>query len=300
VQSAAPAAALQQPATVPIQQPVPQAPQPVQAPVQQAVQVQPVHVQPVQPVHAQAPVHVQPVQPVHVQPVPQPVQQPPVQQPVQQSVQQQRPAPQPQPMQAHFPAPQQQPVSAPPPSQPPSQPRMRGEDLIADLFESMHELHFQRDAVDAGDFVLSLALTKIPSRAGIVHFYDIDRREFIVGAIAGDSPPKLLARRHPEAEALLTAAMRKREPIVGDGNDARVTSAARFVLLGDVANVITAPVMQSGRFLGAIELVDATDGSFDASDQNALAYIAGQFADYLAEHGVVLDPERIQKKIPAP
>jgi len=64
--------------------------------------------------------------------------------------------------------------------------------------------------------------------------------------------------------------------------------------------VITAPVMQAGRFLGAVELVDPADGNFDPSDINALTYIAGQFAEYLGQHGIVVDPERIQKKTAPP
>ena len=56
------------------------------------------------------------------------------------------------------------------PAAPPVQPlgRIHGEDLIADLFESMHDLHFARDAVDGGDFCLALAMAKLPSLAGIV------------------------------------------------------------------------------------------------------------------------------------
>jgi hypothetical protein len=276
---------------------------PQQAPVQVVVQV-PVQAAPPQP----APVHVAPVQvaPQPIQPVvPQPivpqqiVQQPVVQQPVMQQPVMQQPVPQP-----VFP----QPVAvAPPPPEasasvpaPVSAPRVRGDELIADLFESMHDLHFQKDAVDAGDFVLGLALTKIPSRAGIVHFYDIDKREFVVGCLAGNAPQKLLTRRHPEAEALLSKAMMKRQPIVTPGADSRVESAARFALIGDVLTVATAPVMREGRFLGAIELVDPADGSFDPSDVNALRYIADQFAEYLGSHGVVTDVERISKRTPAP
>lgn len=275
------------------------APAPVQAPVQVVVQVpvqqarqptaqEPQHVpqpqvQPQQHIPPQPIVQVQPQPMVQVQPQLQPAM------PVQQSSQQ--------PLQY---LPHEASHSAQIPGPPPSAPRVRGDELIADLFESMHDLHFQRDAVDAGDFVLGLALTKIPSRVGMVHFYDIDKREFVVGCLAGQAPPKLLSRRHPEAEALLNSAMRKRQPIVAAGADSRVESASRFALLGDVATVMTAPVMQSGRFLGAIELVDPADGSFDPSDMNALRYIADQFAEYLGQHGVVLDPERIAKRTPAP
>ncbi len=187
-------------------------------------------------------------------------------------------------------------VAGPPSSPgPPSSRRVHGEDLIADLFESMHELHFARDAVEGGDFCLALALTKLPSQAGIVELYDIDRREFLVACTRGDGARQLLLRRFPETDAMLSAAMRKRRALVLP--DAAQTEAAtneRYVALGGARSVIVAPVMLQGRFLGAIELVNPADGEpFTESDGNALTYIAQQLAEFVAERGIVTDPERI-------
>jgi GAF domain-containing protein len=59
-------------------------------------------------------------------------------------------------------------------------------------------------------------------------------------------------------------------------------------------SVIAAPVMQAGRFLGALELLNPLDGQpFTESDANAVMYIAEQFADFVAARGVVTDPDRI-------
>ena len=44
------------------------------------------------------------------------------------------------------------------------------------------------------------------------------------------------------------------------------------------------------RFLGAIELVNPRDGGvFSQSDGYAVTYMGEQLAEYLAEHGVLLD-----------
>ena len=173
--------------------------------------------------------------------------------------------------------------------------RLRSEDLIADLFESMHNLHFVRDALEGGEFCLTLALEKIPSEFGIVHLYDIDRREFLVTTTRGLGTSKLLLRRHAENDALLASAMRKRRAlVVDDAAQSDATGIDRYVALGGVRSVIVAPVMQSGRFLGAIELMNPLDGKpFSESDGNALSYIAEQFAEFVATRGVVTDPERI-------
>ncbi|HZU84579.1 MAG TPA: GAF domain-containing protein [Polyangiaceae bacterium] len=172
--------------------------------------------------------------------------------------------------------------------------RARAEDLIADLFESMHDLHFLRDAVEGGDFCLGLALDKIPSQAGMVHLYDIDRREFLVTSTRGSAAP-LLLRRHPETDVMLAAAMAKRQAVVvADASRTDANALERYSATGGVQSLVIAPVMQSGRFLGAIELLNPLDGQpFTEAEGNALNYIAEQFAEFVAARGVVTDPERI-------
>jgi len=180
--------------------------------------------------------------------------------------------------------------------------RARGEDLITDLFDSMHELHFLRDAVEGGNFCLALAMEKIPSQAGIVHLYDINRREFLVTSTRGVAASTLLLRRHTEADVLLSAAMRKRRAVViadaSASSDSDAASLDRYVALGGARSLMVAPVMQAGRFLGAIELLNPLDGQpYTEAEGNALMYIADQFAEFVASRGVVTDPERISSRV---
>jgi GAF domain-containing protein len=172
--------------------------------------------------------------------------------------------------------------------------RAAGGDLIADLFEAMHDLHFQRDAIEGAAFCLAQAMEKLPSRAGFVHFYDIDRREFVLASAAGAGAQKLLLQRNPEQEPVLLGAMRQRRPVISSA--ATAAGVSRFATLGVQGTVLTAPVMVAGRFLAAIELADPSDGEpFNDGDANALAYIAEQFAEYLSSHGIVLDAQRISQ-----
>jgi hypothetical protein len=192
---------------------------------------------------------------------------------------------------------------APGPTRTPSTPngRVRGEDLIADLFEAMHDLHFLRDAVEGGDFCLALAMEKLPSQAGIVHLYDIDRREFLIASTRGTGTAALLAQRFPENETILAAAMRKRRPLVfADAMQSEAATIERYAALGGARSVIVAPVMREGRFLGALELLNPLDGQpFTEAEGNAVMYIADQLAEFVGERGVVTDPERIAPR-PAP
>ncbi|HTQ41149.1 MAG TPA: GAF domain-containing protein, partial [Polyangiaceae bacterium] len=176
--------------------------------------------------------------------------------------------------------------------------RLRSEDLIADLFEAMHDLHFVRDAVEGGDFCLALAMEKLPAQFGIVHLYDIDKREFLVTSVRGAGANKLLLRRHPENDAVLLAAMRHRNALVlADASQSEAAALERYALLGGARSLIVAPVLQHGRFLGAIEIMNPVDGQpFTEPEGNALSYIAEQFAEYISSHGIVTDPERISAR----
>ena len=162
----------------------------------------------------------------------------------------------------------------------------------------MHELQFLRDSIEGGEFCLHLAMDKIPSQAGIVHLYDIDRREFIVTSTRGPAARKLLLRRHPEGDAILAFAMGKRRATVFvDASRSDAASIDRYVTLGGARSLMVAPVMQSGRFLGAIELLNPLDGQpYTEAEGNALTYIADRFAEFVASRGVVTDPARISSR----
>lgn len=159
----------------------------------------------------------------------------------------------------------------------------------------MHDLHFVRDALEGGDFCLSLAMEKVPARFGVVHLYDIDKREFVVTSTRGAGTGRLLLRRHPETDAVLISAMRKRRAVViADAGSSDASTIQRYLDIGGVHSLIVAPVMQAGRFLGAIELANPLDGKpFTEPEGNALSYIAEQFAELVGSRGVVIDPEKI-------
>ena len=184
---------------------------------------------------------------------------------------------------------------------PPMRGRAKGDELITLLFEAMHDLHFLRDAIEGADFCLSLALETLPSHAGIVHLYDIDKREFVIACANGKGTEKLLLRRHPEGDALLSKAMRKRRAVViADASIEAGANDERYAALGSAKSFIIAPVMHGGRFIGAIEIINPSDGApFTEDEGNALNYIAEQYAEFVAQRGIVVDAERIAMR-PSP
>lgn len=175
--------------------------------------------------------------------------------------------------------------------------RVPGEELIAQLFEEMHALHFLADALEGGHFCLAIATEKLPSKAAYVHLYDIDKREFVLVCTRGHSTESLLLSRTGEADALLASAMRKRRAVVvNDPAEESGTQASRFAPIGGIKRIIVSPVMLAGRFLGAIELINPVDGApFTDLEGNAISYMAEQYAEFVAARGVVLEPEKVNR-----
>lgn len=175
--------------------------------------------------------------------------------------------------------------------------RVPGEELIAQLFEEMHALHFMTDALEGGHFCLAVALEKLPSRAAYVHLYDIDKREFVIVCASGQGTEAGLLLRTGESDALLAAAMRKRRAVViNDEAEDVGMGAPRFATFGGAKRAIITPVMLAGRFLGVIELVNPVDGApYTELEGNALTYMAEQYAEFVAGHGVVLEPDKVNR-----
>jgi putative methionine-R-sulfoxide reductase with GAF domain len=161
----------------------------------------------------------------------------------------------------------------------------------------MHDLHFLDNALEGAEFCLALALEKLPSRAAFVHFYDINKREFVLASTKGKGTQGLLLDRHPETDAMLSAAMKKRRAVVvPDATGTSAESVGRFAAITSARSVIVAPVMRGGRFLGAIELLNPLDGApFTDADGDAISYIAEQYAEFLSSRGVILDAAAIAR-----
>jgi hypothetical protein len=180
--------------------------------------------------------------------------------------------------------------------------RLSGDDLITELFEACGDLHFLRDALEGAEFVLHLAMEKLPSEVALVSFFDMNKREFVIARQSG-GPRTALAARQPERAPLAFQAMRKRHAIVvSDKEGAAKAMDDRWRAIGvELKSLVCAPVELGGRFLGLIEIANPLDGTvFNEGDGNALTYIGQQFAEFVAERGVVVDDEHIRETKPAP
>jgi hypothetical protein len=168
--------------------------------------------------------------------------------------------------------------------------RAPGEDLIGDLFESIHELSFFVDLVSGADFVARTLTDVIPCEAIAVHAFDLGRREFVVVRVRHPSARKALLHRTSDADPIVREIMRHRSLI---SNGASPLRSAVFAKLGvEVKTALTGSVRQGGRYLGLIELVNPAGGTpFHEGEASALEYVCEQFADFVASRPIVLDAD---------
>lgn len=192
------------------------------------------------------------------------------------------------------------PLTPPPPIPSLTRPgrRLAGDDLIAEIFEAFNDLHFLRDPLEGAEFVLSLTLEKVPSEVGVISFFDINRREFVIVRQMG-GVHSALCERQPDKATIASTAMRKKTAVViSDLGGIASALDDRWGIIGvEIRSLVCAPVEQGGRYLGLIELANPLDGGvFSEGDGNALTYIGQQFAEFTAARGVVIDPELILQK----
>ena len=167
------------------------------------------------------------------------------------------------------------------------------------MFEAMAELHFLGDALEGADFVLALALEKLPSEVGLVSLFDINRRQYVVVRQAGGERSGLLLRLSQRAKLAQQAMRFARAVVVKDAAAAPELIDERWARIGVTPrSLVCAPVELGGRYLGLIELANPHDGvAFKETDGHALTYIGRQFAEFVAERGVIVDPDIVLEDV---
>jgi hypothetical protein len=176
--------------------------------------------------------------------------------------------------------------------------RSAGEDLISELFEQMHELHFMRDIASGSEFVLSVLRQMLPSEAILVQVFDINSRNFVVVRAFPDVREALLLRT-ADSDPVVREVMRRPTSLrVADaGEDGRFGSEVWRTLGVTPRVAMCGPVRQGGRYLGLIQLANPLGGKpFHDAEANALDYVCQQFAEFVANRPIVLEVDTVMPR----
>jgi GAF domain-containing protein len=177
--------------------------------------------------------------------------------------------------------------------------RRAGEDLIGELFETMHDLHFMRDVAEGAEFTLAALDSVLPSDGALIHVFDINRGEFVVVRAKGPGALQVLLHRTSDTEPLFTSVMRRPGSVAFQdvAKDERVLGPRWDALRIKPERVLCAPVRQGGRYLGLLEVANPLGGApFHQTEQNAVDYVSEQFAEFLLNRPIVLDPDVILRR----
>jgi len=172
--------------------------------------------------------------------------------------------------------------------------RRAGEDLIGELFEIMHDLHFARDVAEGADFVLSVLEELLPCEGVLIHVFDVNTGHFVVVRAKGPEQRSVLLQRMSDQDPLVRSVMRSAHAVSvkNAAEDARFTGP-RWQALGVTPRaVLCGGVQLGGRYLGLIEIANPHgDIPFHQSELNALDYICEQFAAFLSKKPIVLSAD---------
>ena len=137
-----------------------------------------------------------------------------------------------------------------------------GEDLIGDLFETMHELHFMPDMVSGAEFVQNVLSQTLPCDGTLIHVFDINKREFVVVRASGPSARDALLHVTSDPDPLFSQVMRSTSVFRADSvQDDERFKGGRWEKVGvAVESVLVGGVKQGGRYLGVIELANPLGG----------------------------------------
>ena len=170
--------------------------------------------------------------------------------------------------------------------------RATADELIGALFEATHDLHFLKDAVEGAWVCLDLLHATLPTRSGLVHCYDMDRRGTVVAAAVGAHAGELVGHTEPALDDTLRDFAKRKT--AGIARNVPQDASLRHARLGGVASAAVAPFFVGGRLLGFLELVDPADGvAFRDDEAHAVGYVAEQYAEFLSSRGIVLGRSRI-------
>jgi hypothetical protein len=173
--------------------------------------------------------------------------------------------------------------------------RSTGDVLLAELADACADLGFLSDPLEGADFVLALAMEKIPSEIGLVSLFDKDKKEFFVVRQSGGKT-QCVGAVIPDRSSLAQAALRAhRGVVIPDAvRDPRAVDARWKAMGVEPKSIVCAPVVAAGRTLGLIELVNPSGSSrYGNSEGNALTYIGQQFAQFLAGQRVAIDRAKL-------
>lgn len=167
-----------------------------------------------------------------------------------------------------------------------AQSKQTAEDVLADVFMRITDLNDKKDVVEAMQFVLDLAMEKVPCEAGSVLQADLSSGDLSFITATGPKARELLKSRVVIPVGTGIAGFCAFEGVsvaVSDvQKDQRFYAAIGEKIDYETRSLLCAPMMTHGRSFGCLQLINRKGGpQFAEHEVGVLAYLAHQAALYL-------------------
>lgn len=159
------------------------------------------------------------------------------------------------------------------------------ENILEDIFLEIQVIHEKDMAMeDAVNFIIDMAMEKVPAESGAILFADVNGRELYFATARGPKANEIMEFRVPMGIGISGFCAKEGVSLaISDAqNDPRFYKEISDALGYTTHSVSCAPIQHEGRVYGCIELMNRTGGStFSSNEVNALTYIGKQFAEYI-------------------
>ena len=160
------------------------------------------------------------------------------------------------------------------------------EDVLAEVFERVRDVHKSKTPEQGLYFLLDLALEKIPAESGTAYSADFGSGDLSFAAVRGPKAEQLLKSKLTVPAGTGIVGFCSQEGVslaLSDvEKDPRFYSAISEKVNYETRSMLCSPVMTHGRTFGAFQLINRKGGStFSEHELGLLAYIAHQGALFL-------------------
>jgi hypothetical protein len=160
------------------------------------------------------------------------------------------------------------------------------EDVLAEVFERVQEVHSKPTEEAAMYFLLDLALEKIPAESGTVYHADGGSGDLSFVAVRGPKANQLLASKIVVPSGTGLAGFSAAEGVsvaVSDAEkDPRYYRSISEKLGYEVQSILCAPMMTHGRAFGCVQILNKRGSkTFSEHEVGLLSYVAHQAALFL-------------------
>ncbi|MBK7863026.1 MAG: GAF domain-containing protein [Archangiaceae bacterium] len=169
-------------------------------------------------------------------------------------------------------------------------PRVNVEDVLAEVFERVQEIHSKATADDALAFILDLALEKVPADSGSVFRADYATGDLSFAVARGPKAKELLQAKIVVPAGSGIAGFCSQEGVslaISDvDKDPRHYTAVADKVDYEITSLACAPMMTHGRSFGCVQLINKKGThSFADHEIGIISYLAHQAALYLNNRG---------------